>query len=72
MASLEDSKDLTTMSIGELMSSLQAVEQRQNMRKEEKESKARQVDIALVVTEKTKYQKKIVRKAVESSSELAE
>lgn len=31
IASMEDSKDLTTLSIGELMSSLQAVEQRQNM-----------------------------------------
>lgn len=72
IASLEDSKDLTTMSIAELMSSLQAVEQRQNMRKEVFENKGKHVDVALLAAERTKYLKKIFKKSVGNSSGVSE
>ncbi|XP_039145724.1 uncharacterized protein LOC120282960 [Dioscorea cayenensis subsp. rotundata] len=64
IASLEDSKDLTVMSVGELVSSFQAMEQRQNMRKDEKEFRGKQGETALVAAEKTKFQKKTFKKAV--------
>lgn len=43
------------MSVGELVTSLQAMEQRQNTRKEVGGNKEKQIDIALVVTERSKY-----------------
>ena len=64
IASLEDSKDLTTMSIGELVSSLRAVEQRQNMRKKVNENNGKQIDVALVAAERSKYQKKTFKKTM--------
>lgn len=54
ISSLEDSKDLETFSLNELVNSLQAVEQRQNMRKEFEEAPQEE---ALIAADRNKSQK---------------
>ncbi|XP_039134173.1 uncharacterized protein LOC120271553 [Dioscorea cayenensis subsp. rotundata] len=63
IASLEDSKDLTVMSVGELVSSLQAVEQRQKHEKKmRKSSRGKQGKTEIGGHEKTKFRKKTFKK----------